>query len=618
LVASLLEQPHHDGAALHVANDAPVPGETVPVFVRVPNNDGLDGVWVRTTPNAEPHFVAGRVDRTTASETWWRCDIKIHNPLTGYRFLLGGGRRGYRWLNGTGIHTHDVTDAADFRLSTAAPPPSWACDAVVYQIFIDRFARSPAADERRLPAWAQPAGWDDPVVSRGPATPLQLYGGDLDGIVERLDHLAALGVNALYLTPFFPAESNHRYNAASFEEVDPLLGGDKALARLSQEVHARGWHLLGDLTTNHCGSTHSWFRRALEDPHSSERGFFYFPGPQDNTYESWLGHSSLPKFRFSSAELRRRLLHGPDSVAGKWLRPPFDLDGWRVDVANMTGRHAADDFNAEVAWALRTTMDEVRPDTLLLAEHCHDASLDLAGDGWQGTMNYAGFTQPVWAWLRHPEVNLPYGGLPLEIPRLPAEALLAGVRAFLAAAPWRSMATSWSLVGSHDSTRIRSVVRNADLVEVAAGLLFTLVSTPMVFAGDEIGMEGAGGEGVGGEGARQPFPWHRPEAWDRTTLARYRELAALRRASDALRRGGLRWVHAEGDALVYLRESERQRLLVLAARAGHGPLRLPAGALGLVGEAPNLYGDADPLRPDPDGYLTLPGDGPTFQLWQLA
>jgi hypothetical protein len=105
---------------------------------------------------------------------------------------------------------------------------------------------------------------------------------------------------------------------------------------------------------------------------------------------------------------------------------------------------------------------------------------------------------------------------------------------------------------------------------------------------------------------------------DRTTLDRYRRLAALRRANHALRRGGLRWAHAEGDAIVFLRESERQRLLALAARAGHRPLRLPTGALGLAGEAPNLYGNADPLRPDPDGSVTLPGDGPTFQLWQLA
>jgi len=610
---SLLEQPHHDGAGLHVANDAPALGETVAVFLRVPRGDRPTGAWARTTPDAEPHLLPGKVDHETASEVWWRFDIKVRNPLTGYRFLLAGGRQGYRWLNGTGVHAHDVTDTADFRLSTSPPPPAWARDAVFYQIFPDRFARSTGADERPPPAWARPAAWEDPVGHRPGETSRQLYGGDLDGIVEHLDHIAALGVNALYLTPFFPAHSNHRYNASSFEEVDPLLGGDKALARLAQEVHARGWHLLGDLTANHCGDTHHWFRRALEDVHSPERDFFYFPGPHDNTYESWLDHSTLPKFRFSSAELRRRLLVGPDSVAGRWLLPPYDLDGWRVDVANMTGRHATDDFNLEVALALRATMDELRPGTLLVAEHCHDATGDLAGDGWQGTMSYAGFTNPVLAWVRHPDVRLPFGGLPMELPRLPAESLLATVREFLAAAPWRSSATSWSLLGSHDSTRIRSVVGNSELGEVAAGLLFTMPGTPMVFAGDEIGVEG-----VGDPGTRQPFPWHRPQAWDRVTFDRYRELAALRRASHALRWGGLRWAHAQGDALAFLRESDRQRLLVLAARAGHGPLRLPTGALGLGGEAPNLYGGAATLRPDPDGSVTLPGDGPTFQVWQLA
>jgi len=153
----------------------------------------------------------------------------------------------------------------------------------------------------------------------------------------------------------------------------------------------------------------------------------------------------------------------------------------------------------------------------------------------------------------------------------------------------------------------------AERHEVAAAL-FTMPGAPMVFAGDEIGMEGL----VGGEDARRPFPWHRPERWDRTTLRRYRALGALRRSHHALRHGGLRRAHAEGDTLAFLRESEQERLLVLAARAEHAPLRLPAGALGLAGEAPNLYGGADPLRPDPDGSVTLPGDGPTFQLWQLA
>ena len=120
---------------------------------------------------------------------------------------------------------------------------------MVYQIFPDRFARSAAAADRPLPDWAIPCDWDTPVAVSRPETPYQFYGGDLDGIIERLDHIAGLGANTVYLTPVFPARSNHRYDAAAFDRVDPLLGGDEALRRLADAVRARGWRLIGDLTT---------------------------------------------------------------------------------------------------------------------------------------------------------------------------------------------------------------------------------------------------------------------------------------------------------------------------------------------------------------------------------
>lgn len=605
-----LEQPHHDGAPLHVPDEEPAAGTDVTVFVRIPHGDGANQVWVRTPVDAEPRFAGGVVDRTTAAETWWRCEVPVHNPVTGYRFLLSGGPRGYRWLNGTGTHARDVTDAEDFRLTTAAPAPRWAREATVYQIFPDRFARSEGARERPHPPWAVPAAWDDPVVAVGPDTPLQVYGGDLDGVAERLGHVASLGVDTVYLTPVFPAASNHRYDASSFDEVDPVLGGDPALLRLAGAVHARGWRLLGDLTTNHCGDSHPWFRIAQADPGSAEREFFYFDA--EGRYVSWLGVPSLPKFRHHSAELRRRLVDGPASVAARWLGPPYGLDGWRIDVANMTGRHGTDDLNATVATALRRTVTAVRSDALLLAEHCHDASADLAAGGWHGTMNYAGFSRPLWAWLRRSDAAPIPHGQPTAVPRLGAGAFAATVRAFRAAAPWSTMAASWSLIGSHDTARIRTVTGAADLVEVAAGLMFTMPGVPMVYAGDEIGLEGHDGED-----ARRPFPWDRPHTWDRPTLRAYRDLAGLRRAHEALRRGGLRWVHAHGDALAFLRESATERLLVLASRAPHPPVRVRGRSLGLDGEATNLYGGARALRAGTDNIVTLPGDGPTFQVWHL-
>ncbi|KKK05362.1 glycoside hydrolase family 13 protein [Micromonospora sp. HK10] len=617
-------QPHHDGSAGYVPEQAPVLGQTVPVFVRVPAGAGVRQVYVRTTGDGEPRFAEAVVDRTGGGDVWWRADVEVRNPVSSYRFLLDG-RRGARWLNAAGLIDHDVPDHGDFKLVSYPPPPAWARDAVIYQIFPDRFARSAAADGRPAPDWAIPCDWDTPVIGRGPATPRQFYGGDLDGITERLDHLDRLGVNTVYLTPIFPARSNHRYDAASFDTVDPLLGGDAALARLADAVHARGWRLLGDITSNHTGDAHHWFTAAVSDLHAPERELYYFdragvgnpssarPAPQGDQepadYESWHGVRSLPKLNWGSAELRRRFATAEDSPLRHWLRPPYGLDGWRVDVANMTGRRGADAYTHEVARLLRQVVAETRPDALLLAEHGHDHTGDLDRDGWHGTMNYVGFTDPVWSWLRHGDDRVPnFLGTPGGVRRRAGGAVLATMNAYRSLISWRSYTHSWQLLGSHDSARIRTVVGDAARQEVAAGLLATMPGTPVVFAGDELGLTGGNGEG-----SRTPMPWHRPESWDRRTFAAYRALLALRRAEPALRHGGLRWVHADADTLVFLREAPTGTVLVLARRAAGAPVRLtglPAGD--------NGYGGAPALRPDADGAVTIPGDGPTFQVWRLS
>ncbi|UOY00176.1 glycoside hydrolase family 13 protein [Blastococcus sp. PRF04-17] len=613
MTPSYLSLPHHDGSAAHVPDDAPELGGTATVFVRVPHDDGASDVHVRSTPDAEAEMWPGVVDRKTDTETWWRCEVPVRNPGTHYRFLLQGGPRGYRWLTGTGLHPHEVSDAYDFTFTTPPGPPEWARDAFVYQIFPDRFARSPAADARSVPHWAVPAAWDDPVDSLGPTVATQFYGGDLDGVTAHLDHIADVGADTVYLTPFFPAESNHRYNATDFAVVDPLLGGEDALVRLSDAVHRRGMRLLGDLTTNHSGDTHEWFRTAMSDRRAVEREFYYFAGPDSDEYEAWLGYETLPKFRFASAELRRRLLEGPTSIAGRWLQPPFALDGWRVDVGHMTGRRLADDFNADVTRALRRTLADTGRDPLLLAEHSFDASGDLGPDGWHAVMDYATFTTPIRSWLRDPDTDEHrHPGLPPLVPRLPAESAAATMREHVARRPWRATATSWSILSSHDTARIRTIVRTRELHEVAAGLVFTMLGAPMVFAGDEIGLTG-----TFGEDARTPFPWQREDTWDRHTLDAYRSLAALRRGSPALRRGGLRWVVAQGDTLAFLREAPEERLLVLAQRSSADPVSVPAAGLGLGGEAPNVFGGA-PALVSREGAVALPGDGPTFQVWRLS
>ncbi|GIM88631.1 glycoside hydrolase family 13 protein [Paractinoplanes toevensis] len=572
--------PHHDGSELYVSNPAPALGETVDVFVRVPARIRAGRIHLRWLSDGEPVFTSAVVDRTDSTgDVWWRAAMPVRNPVTPYRFLIRT-TQGVRWLTGLGLTHYDVPDSTDFRLVTHPAPPAWARDAVVYQIFPDRFARSGAAIDRETPEWATPASWDTPA--RNGSTTV-LYGGDLDGIARRLDHVAALGADTLYLTPFFPSRSAHRYDASSFDQVDPLLGGDAALTRLAEAVHGRGMRILGDLTTNHTGRAHSWF---------TEQPDLYYPN------EFWLGHRELPKLNWGSAELRRRFVE----IVRRFSH---ELDGWRIDVANMTGRRGADDWTYEVARLLRAA----EPDGLLIAEHAHDATGDLDRNGWHGTMNYAGFTRPIWGWLRAEE--LPFDdflGVPGEVPARDAAATTATMMAFQAQMSWRSWTTSWSILGSHDTARIRTVVGSAERQEIAAGLLMTLPGTPMIFAGDEIGVTGDNNDT-----ARQPMPWDRPDSWDGATFDRYRELIALRRAHPALTRGGLRWVAGDADTLLFLRESTDETLLVLARRKMSEPLRitdLPAGT-----RWENLYGGAKSLYTEPDGATAIDVYGPAFQVW---
>ena len=594
-----LFEPHHDGSPTYVEDTEPAVGQEVGVRVVVPHGPGataaeVDGVWLRSVRDGEPHLVRAEPEGADRAGTWWRARLRVSNPVTSYRFLLRAADGSYRWLNGSGAHRRDVTDAADFRLSTEHRLPDWVLDQIGYQVFPDRFARD--AEPGAAPSWAVPTGWDEPVLSGGPDVSRQWYGGTLDGVRARLDHLGRLGVTLLYLTPFFAARSNHRYDAESFDEVDPVLGGDAALERLLQDAHAAGIRVVGDLTTNHTGDAHPWFLAAQRDPTSVERSFYRFR--DDGSYESWLGVGSLPKLDHSSPELRRRLYEGEGSTVARWLRN--GIDGWRIDVANMTGRLGADDATLEVARTIRGTMATVRPDAWLLAEHGHDASLDLPGSGWHGTMDYSGFTRPVWSWLNgggDGGTGLPHGleflGLPVPVPTRPGADCVAAMRDFHASMPWSSRVASTSHLDSHDTPRFRTVTGGGtsgrvDLVGggrerhlLGLALQMTLPGVPVVFMGDELGLTG-----TNGEHARTPMPWGR-EQEDGDTLDAYRQWIALRRHHVALRRGGLRWAHVGADSLSYLREHPAQRLLVHVARADHPPVELPLEAL-LAGSAAEL------------------------------
>jgi alpha-glucosidase len=578
-VETLLARPHHDGSELYLVRRPRRLGDEAVVRLRVPKERSAERVLLRYDRDGEPRGVDATVDEETDSDVWWRASFPCWNPVTSYRWLLSGGDVGYAWVNALGMTPHEVTDADDFEITAGPQAPEWHLESVAYEIFPDRFATSHLGVEP--PSWAIPREWDELPTGRGKTTPYEWYGGDLRGIEQHLDHVEWLGANLIYLTPFFPATSTHRYDATTFRHVDPLLGGDDALRSLCAAARARGIRVIGDITLNHTGFRHEWFLAAQADPEAPERSFYFFDDSLPHGYEAWLGIGTLPKLDWRGDEIRRRFAE----VLHRYL--DLGLDGWRVDVANMVGRYRDVDLNRDVSrWAR-----EQVGDALLIAEHGHDFRPDLGVRGWHGVMNYSGFLRPLWTWLLRddpePEQQRQFWGIGVGVPQLGGVAAVAAMRRFRAGVPWESVLHSWNLLDSHDTARFRTIAGTASRHLVGVGLQMTVPGVPMIFAGDEIGLEGQWGED-----ARRTMPWGRMP--DDDFVERVRALVHLRRARPALARGGIRWVQVGDETIAFLRETRDERLLCLASRQ---PLDEP----------PPWFDSPEPLY-----------DSPQFQIWRIA
>lgn len=593
---------HHDGSPLYVPDPKVELGGTCSVYVVTGPELPTRAIWARTTPDGDTHFTEGVVDRVEGEQTWWRVELSIVNPDTNYRFVLDT-ERGQKWLTANGVSDTYVSDAADFAVNAFPPPPTWARDAVVYEIFPDRFRKSGRVTDP-FPEWAVPAQWNDEIPFGTSSGVRQIFGGDLWGVAEKLDYIASLGANVIYLTPFFPARSNHRYDASTFEHVDPMLGGDEALIHLVEQAHSRGIRIVGDITLNHTGDAHEWFKTAQSDPTSVEAGFYYFD--DDGGYASFCGEPSLPKLDHRSEELRRRLYEGPTSIVARYLGAPFNLDGWRVDVAQSTGRFGSVELNDEVARVTRRTVADVASEAILWAENGFDATRALRGDGWAGVMAYSGFARPVWQWLAQPRDLGDFWGVPGGIPPYDGEQMVAAMSVFSAATPWSGVQSSLNLLDSHDTQRFRWAAGETRLM-LGAALMMTLPGIPMIFAGDEVGVTGGHMED-----ARRPFPWD-GTSWDGAASSAevesfYRELLAVRRAHPALAYGSMRWLHASDDSVVYLRELPGERMVVQVCREDGvlSAISVPETAEAVFGAEDLVAGDA------------LPVAGPAVRIWRLA
>ncbi|HEV7809331.1 MAG TPA: alpha-amylase family glycosyl hydrolase [Candidatus Limnocylindrales bacterium] len=474
-------------------------------------------------------------------------------------------------------------------------------DSVFYQVFPDRFVRS-----GRVAAPGPFEPWDDPPTRSG------FKGGDLLGLASRLDDLAELGINGLYLNPIFTAASNHRYNATDYLSVDPLLGGDAALHELLDAAHERGIHVVLDGVFNHSGRGFFPFQHVLENGAASPyRDWFYLDpdvlegrrgidgyggsgGGGDGTlgYASWWGVPSLPKLRVEHPPLREYLF----GVAEHWLR--FGIDGWRLDVpADVTDPTFWPEFRQRVR--------AIRPDAYLVGEIWSESPEWLLGDRFDALMNYPlalailGFAsggeldrdaiagQTDYARFLHP---------------LDGRAFGARLHALFELHDPAVTAVQYNLIGSHDTPRARTVL-DGDIaaLRIATLLLLTLPGAPSLYYGDELAMEGGADPDC-----RRAWPTS-PDGRALAHRAFVRAVARARHDHRALRRGMAHLAATERSAIAILREADGERALV-AVNAGRETARLVVGdaAAGLARLTPLALPEIATGRLTDGGTIELP------------
>ena len=504
----------------------------------------------------------------------------------------------YRFVLADGEARASVPAEGTFALDPRAGrfrTPEWVRDAVFYQIFPDRFRDGDPQTQPQRPPRPEGKPWalDDAFLEPWGAEPTHFgfTGGDLAGITQRLDYLRELGVTALYLNPIFAAESNHRYDARDFEQVDPGLGTLADFHALRDAARERGMRVILDAVFNHSGDEHYAFQDVVAKGEASRYWSWFFvkgfPITKDPpNYACWWDFADLPQLNTKHPEVVEHLL----GVGVRWLRE--GANGWRLDVPNEV--HAV---NPEFWPAFRERIKAQDPDAYVVGEIWSDAGLWLKGDMFDATMNYP-VRQAALDFLVRPAGELDAKGF--------REALGAQ----LAAYPEPALRAQFNLLGSHDTPRLLTLAEgDARRVRLAQTFVFAWPGAPVVYYGDEVGLSGGKDPQC-----RRCFPWDGPQ--DAKTLAHVKTLARLRAELPVLRRGTVRFLHAGGDVSVFARSPDAGDpawppvLCVLNAGAEATQIELPLK--GTPGLPTVVLGEARAKR---DGHTLRVEVGPLDGAW---
>jgi alpha-glucosidase len=610
-------------------------GDTVSIRLRIIKNAGAQVTFLTGMPTRVSNMQRIKTDDVF---DWYETEYTVKDVSTVYYAFLIAWKGKYIHYLRTGATLTDSVPFPDpahsFRIIPGFHVPEWAKGAVQYQIFPDRFRNgNPRTDVRSREYFysgdyvRHAASWHElPQIGDYRV----FYGGDLQGVMDKLDYLQELGVEVLYFNPIFVSPSSHKYDTQDYSHIDPhltvviqdketslkknerkntaaaqyvlrttsimnLKGSNAFFARLCQEVHRRGMKIILDGVFNHCGSFNRWMDRegiyrqsgaylpgAYGDESSPYRNYFRFTGPKD--YEAWWGVDTLPKLNYEgSSELCEEILR----VAEAWASPPYSIDGWRLDVGADLGH--SPDFNHLFWQAFRRRVKQANPNAVILAEHYGDPSSWLRGDQWDTVMNYDAFMEPVTYFLTGMEKHSDSRRDDLY---QNGPAFFHTMKENMCRLPTPSLQSAMNELSNHDHSRfltrtngrvgrLESAGSDAASEGVQVGVFqeavviqMTWPGAPTIYYGDE-----AGQVGWTDPDNRRTYPWGHE---NRNLIKLHQALTRLRGKLPVLRNGSVKPLCSGHGFIAYARFDENATAVVAVNNLDHAQeLTLPLQDVGI-------------------------------------
>ena len=568
------------------------------------------------------------------------------------------------YYNNVGL-CNSVEEYYNFTMTPGFHTPDWAKGAIFYQIYVDRFYNGDRSNDVEDNEYiyigegtSKVTDWNKYPAAMGVR---EFYGGDIAGVMQKLDYLQDLGVEVIYLNPIFVSPSNHKYDIQDYDYVDPHFGrivkdegellqkdeqgnwksdpdypnkaasryicrvtdkenleaSNRLFAEFVEEVHRRGMKVILDGVFNHCGSFNKWLDRecVYENAEGYEKGayvsedspyntFFKFrehQWPYNPHYDGWWGHDTLPKLNYEeSPALFDYIMH----VGRKWVSPPYNVDGWRLDVAADLGQSG--EYNHYFWKEFRRNVKEANPNALILAEHYGDPTEWLKGDEWDTVMNYDAFMEPLTWFLTGVEKHSDeYRQDQLGNP----DSFFGSMRHFMTRFHTQSLQVAMNELSNHDHSRFltrtnRKVGRTAYLgpeaanegvdkaiMRLAVMIQMTWPGAPTIYYGDEAGLCG-----WTDPDNRRAYPWGRE---DQDLIDFHKEIIRVHKDYQAMKTGSIMFLHGQYQFISYGRFNEQDKF-VIAINSGDQPVsvELPVWRLGLT-EATRM---ARLINTSPEGF----------------